>query len=168
MVAPRQPVLPPNKLFREFESGRMSRSEFQAAMALHATDLIEEMEEQRRNPLAYFGEFIRNRRVAKKLIRLHGEAAIREVFTILAEVPDFPPASLLWNASHRHVPLHCFIRMNISPLFRVNHLSIEAELVDIDLEYRFSGGEHMTREVFQLVRGWHGNLYVTSRQPAKR
>jgi hypothetical protein len=45
MVSARLPVISPNKLFIEFESGRMSRQDFHAAMAVHARELIIEMEE---------------------------------------------------------------------------------------------------------------------------
>ena len=117
MVSIKEPILPPNILFREFESGRMSREEFHAAMSFHAIELIDEMEEDRRNPLEAFVETIRNKRLAHSLSRKHGEPAVREIFTVLAELSGFPPARLLWNASHRHVPLHCFLRMKKKSLF---------------------------------------------------
>jgi len=168
MVAPRKALLPPNQLFRQFESGRMSRYEFHQAMAVHARELIAEMEEQRRNPVEAFIEYIRNRRIANRLAKRHGEAAVREVFVALAELPDFPPASLLWNAGHRHVPLYCFIRSGKEPLFRVLHIELDGQAAGIDLEYRFGSGTRMVREVFKLRRGWHGNLFVEARQVVAR
>jgi hypothetical protein len=168
MVSPRQPQLPPNRLFREFESGRMSRVDFQRAMAEHARELIDEMVEQRRNPVEAFMDYIRNRRIASKLSKGHGEAAVREVFSALAEASDFPPASLLWNAGHRHVPLYCFIRDRKAPVFRVRDLKIEREAAGIDVEYGDRSGRHLTREVFKLRRGWHGNLFVEDRQVLRR
>jgi hypothetical protein len=168
MVTPRQPPLPPNRLFREFESGRMSRAEFQGAMAEHARELIAEMEEQRQNPVEAFVDFIRNRRLAKKLAKRHGEAAVREIFMALAEAPEFPPASLLWNANHRHVPLYCFIRDRKAPEFRVLDLQVEQNAAGILVEYgqRFRRG--IVREAFKLRRGWHGNLYVEEREAVRR
>ena len=164
MVSPRQNVLPPNRLFRELESGRMSRQDFHAAMAVHAQELITEMEEQRRNPLAAFSEFIRNRRSARKLARRHGEAVVREVFVTLSEVDDFAPASLLWNAGHRHVPLYCFLRMRNRPLFRV--ITMESSLVRVDLtvEYQFGAARCPTREMFILKRDPAGDMRVESRK----
>ncbi len=164
MVSPRQNVLPPNRLFRELESGRMSRQDFHAAMAVHAQELITEMEEQRRNPLAAFSEFIRNRRSARKLARRHGEAVVREVFVTLSEVDDFAPASLLWNAGHRHVPLYCFLRMRHRPLFRV--ITMESSLVRVDLtvEYQFGAARCPTREMFILKRDPAGDMRVESRK----
>ena len=44
MVSIKEPILSPNVLFREFESGRLSRAEFHAAMSVHAAELIDEME----------------------------------------------------------------------------------------------------------------------------
>lgn len=168
MVSPRQPVLPPNRLFREFESGRMSRAQFQGAMAEHARELIAEMEEQKKNPVEAFMDYIRNRRLAAKLAKRHGEANVREVFVTLAEVPDFPPASLLWNAGHRHVPLYCFIRDRKSPEFRVRDMKVEPEAVGIDVEYGDRYRRRLVREVFMLRRGWHGNLYVEQRHVTGR
>tara|TARA_B100000700_G_C14729157_1_gene707511 strand:- start:172 stop:681 length:510 start_codon:yes stop_codon:yes gene_type:complete len=163
MVALRDSILPPNVLFREFESGRMSRKDFHSAMSFHAKELIEEMEEQRRNPLEAFVESIRNRRFAYSLARKHGEKAIREIFTALADVADFPPARLLWNANHRHVPLYCFFRLGFEPLFRVISMEVKRKEVRIDLEYQFDGARRPSRELFSLKRGWHGNLFVEDR-----
>jgi hypothetical protein len=163
MVALRDSILPPNALFREFESGRMSRKDFHSAMSFHAKELIEEMEEQRRNPIEAFVESIRNRRFAYSLAKKHGEGAVREIFKALADVAGFPPARLLWNAGHRHVPLYCFLRLGCEPLFRVRSLEVTKRSARIDLEYQFDGARRMTREMFSLKRGWHGNLFVEDR-----
>ena len=163
MVAPLQPPPPPNSLFREFESGRISREEFQAAMAEHARELIDEMEEARRNPIAAFVETMRNRRAAARLAGAYGEAAVREVLSALAEVSDFPPASLLWNAGHRHVPLFCFLRMKWAPLFRVLSMQVGQKKAEIEVEYRFGAAKGETREAFRLERAWNGRLVVAGR-----
>ncbi len=163
MVALRDSILPPNVLFREFESGRMSRDDFHSAMSFHAEELIEEMEEQRRNPLEALVESIRNRRFAHSLARKYGETAVREIFTALADVAGFPPARLLWNAGHRHVPLYCFLRLGCEPLFRIRSMEVKKREARIDLEYQFDGARRSSRELFSLKRGWHGNLYVEDR-----
>ena len=164
MVSPRQPVLPPNRLFRELESGRMSRQDFHEAMAVHAQELIGEMEEQRRNPLAAFSEFIRNRRSARKLSRKHGEAVVREVFVTLADIEGFAPASLLWNAGHRHVPLYCFLRLRHRPLFRVIAMESGLTKVIITVEYQFGGDPYPVRETFMLKRDLAGDMRVEDRK----
>lgn len=163
MVSIKEPILPPNVLFREFESGRMSREEFHEAMSFHAIELIDEMEEHRKNPLEAFVESMRNKRLAFSLARKHGEIAVREVFSVLSDVSGFPPARLLWNAAHRHVPLHCFIRAKKKPIFRVRSLELKKNSAKIDIEYQFDNASRMTRERFLLKRGWHGNLYIEDR-----
>ena len=163
MVALRDSILPPNVLFREFESGRMSREDFHSAMSFHAEELIEEMKEQRRNPIEAFVESIRNRRFAHSLAKKYGETAVREIFKALADVTGFPPARLLWNADHRHVPLYCFLRLGCEPLFRIRSMEVKKREARIDLEYQFDGARRPSRELFSLKRGWHGNLYVEDR-----
>ena len=113
-------------------------------------------------------DYIRNRRIATKLAKKHGEANVREVFAALAEVPDFAPASLLWNAGHRHVPLYCFIRDRKAPEFRVRDMKVEQEGAGIDVEYGDRYSRQITREIFMLRRGWHGNLYVEERRLMRR
>ena len=163
MVSARLPVISPNKLFIEFESGRMSRQDFHAAMAVHARELIIEMEEEKRNPIAAFSEFIRNRRSARKLARHHGEAVVREVFMTLADVEGFAPANLLWNACHNHVPLYCFLRMRHLPLFRVIAMESSLTRVNITVEYQFGNASHPVCEIFKLCRDLSGDMRVESR-----
>ena len=168
MVSIKEPILPPNILFREFESGRMSRKEFHAAMSFHAIELIDEMEEDCRNPLQAFVETIRNKRSAHSLSRKHGEPAVREIFTVLAELSGFPPARLLWNASHRHVPLHCFLRMKKKPIFRILNMVVKKSSAKVELEYQFDNASRPTRELILLKRGWHGNMFVEERSIKRR
>ena len=82
---------------------------------------------------------------------------------MLSDVSGFPPARLLWNAAHRHVPLHCFIRAKKKPIFRVRSLELKKNSAKIDIEYQFDNASRMTRERFLLKRGWHGNLYMEDR-----
>ena len=121
MVSARLPVISPNKLFIEFESGRMSRQDFHAAMAVHARELIIEMEEARRNPMAAFSEFIRNRRAAGKLARHHGEAVLNAV--------DF--LKLLRK--------------------KMNLLQLDESLLKRSVNEGFSGGEKKRAEILQMA-----------------
>lgn len=125
----------PRQLFRQFETGQISRAEFQAAMKEHQQELIEEMEEVHRNPVAAFIDEMCNRAAAFSLVRRHGERSIREVLDALADLDDFPPAAQLWNALHFHIPLHCFFRTRATPVFRILKLEVKAQMTTITVEY---------------------------------
>ena len=154
---------PPPRLFQLFEADDISREELHAAMAVHARNLIAEMEEQRRNPVAAWMEQSRNKRAAAKLRREHDEAALREVLQTLAEQLDFPPAQLLWNATHYTVPLHCFIRTRHEPVFRVLSFWAKLQSAEIRVEYGATEKKHANREHFFLKRAWNGVLEVERR-----
>lgn len=115
----------PSQIIASYERGEMEREEMHALMALHARELIQEMEEDHRNPAAAWIESLLARRAAGRLVRRHGARLLREVLVALAEVPDFPPVRHLWNAAHPDVPLHCFLRMRREPVFRI--LSLDAK-----------------------------------------
>lgn len=114
----------PREILASFERGELEREEMHAMMALHACELIREMEEDHQNPAAALIESLLARRAVGKLARQHSRRVLREVLVALADVPDFPPARGLWNASHPDVPLHCFLRIRREPVFRI--LSLEA------------------------------------------
>lgn len=160
VVPPRTPL----QLFRSFEAGEISRDELHASMAVHARYLIEEMEEQRRNPVAAYFDFLLNERAARKLARRHGEAEVREVLAALAELPEFPPAVYLWNAMHDDVPLHCFLRTRQTPVLRILHLEITRMRSQIEVEYGAARGKRTRREAFELRRNWRGELFVEERR----
>lgn len=147
----------PRKLFRQFETGQISRAEFQAAMKEHQQELIEEMEEVHRNPVAAFIDEMFNRAAAFSLVRRHGERTIREVLDALAELDDFPPASQLWNALHFHVPLHCFFRTRASPVFRILKLEVQAQMTTLTVEYSTAKSAAQTLEL-RLRRLRNGQL----------
>ena len=107
----------PPEIFRRFERGEIDREEMQSLMALNARELIAEMEEDHQNPVAALIEQLLARRAIGKWVRLLGGPVVREILQALSEVDDFPPARLLWNASHPDVPLHCFLRIRREPVF---------------------------------------------------
>jgi hypothetical protein len=158
------PTRTPSQLFRLFARGQISREEFHAAMAEHAGLLIAEMEEEHRNPVAAYFERMRNRRLAARLVRRHGEAAIRAAFAALAETPDFPPARFLWNAWHWDVPLHCFLRSGREPVFRVLRFASKRMSAELVVEYGAPHDRRTTREGFTLNRDEHGKLTVRERR----
>lgn len=153
----------PTQLFRQFESGRISREELQAQMGEHQRHILEEMEENRRNPIATMLEQMRNRRAAARLLRQYEESAIREIFVALAEQPDFPPSNLLWNAGHYEVPLFCFLRMKHEPVFRVTRIDIHPRAASLSIEYGAARARSSNRERITLRRDVDGTLYVDQR-----
>lgn len=153
------PSLPtPAQLFRQFDQGRITRSEFQAAMRLHQLLLIDDIHDAMRDPgLSWFDEVL-NRRAARRLIQQHGEDIIRETLAALAELPDFPPAIHIWNASHRLVPLYCFIRTKRAPIFRIAKLQAAPQTVAVSVEYTRGRKSGLIREDISLRRNRHGQL----------
>lgn len=133
-------------------------------MAMHARELIDEMVEARRNPVAAYLEQLRNRTAAARLARRHGAALVRETLAALGAVPDFPPAQLLWNATHREVPLHCFFRSRHEPLFRVLKLRNISGKIRLLIEYGESAAP--VQEEIVLVRDRFQRLGLFSRDRA--
>lgn len=155
----------PNKLFRMFDAGEITREELHAAMRVHAEALIAEMEEDHLNPLAAAFEEMKRRFAEAKLTRKHNEEEVREVFSALSELADFPPALHLWNAAHRHVPLRCFLRPTREPVFRVLKLEAGSMRVKVTVEYGANPKREATREEIDLVRNGAGTLELQSRRP---
>lgn len=135
----------------------------QGAMAWHARQILEDVARARLEPAGSLLERTLSRRAAARLAARHGEAELREVFVALAELPDFPPAHLLWNAEHRDVPLHCFLRMRTEPVFRVLRFEPERMVVVIEVEYGSSRRKLATREEFRLRRNRHAQMVVEER-----
>lgn len=138
---------------RQFESGELSREELHAMMALHARALIVEMEEDHANPLQAMLELWRNRRMAQRWSKRHGERVLRELFAAMARREDFLPGRLLWNAQHGDVPLHCFFRCTREPVFRLLQLKLGTETAVLELEH---GPEPLrrVRVTFQRDARW--------------
>ena len=158
-------VLPtPAQLFREYERGRISRAQLHALMNEHAVALVEEMLAARRNPLvAWFDEQL-SRQAATRLVRKHGEEAVREVLATLGELSHFPPAQLLWNAGHPDIPLHCFLRTRREPVFRIVEFRHQPAVVHLQVEYGSPKRRESFRESFVLRRTAAGDLAVQARR----
>lgn len=108
--------------------------EFQALMSLHQRELIREIDDDHLNPLAAWLEQRLAKSAVGKLLKKHSPARIREVLTALSDSPGFPLASLLWNASHPDVPLHCFFRIRKHPVFRIISIREESNTVEVHME----------------------------------
>lgn len=152
----------PNELFAMFERGEIEREELQTLMAVHARELIAEMEEDYQNPAEALLENLLARQAAGRLVWRHGKRLVREVLVALSEVPDFPPARYLWNASHPDVPLHCFLRMLREPVFRIIQLGRRGEVVHVTVEHGEGGRGRGTRRGFVLRRDAEWRLVVES------
>ncbi|MEO0413452.1 MAG: hypothetical protein AAF226_00710 [Verrucomicrobiota bacterium] len=145
-------VPPPPELFRQFETGEISREELQSSMACHARGLISEMEEARKNPLSAYFERIRNLHAVKRLVSKCSAAELREIFTAMGRIPHFPPAQILWNANHGDMPLHCFVRMKHEPVFRIPKLEVEPMRATLYIEYGAHDKSQSTKERIILQR----------------
>lgn len=142
----------PNQIFASFERGEIERDEMHTLMALHARELIQEMEEDHQNPAAALLETLLSRRAAGRLVRRHGGRLLRELLVALGDVADFPPARYLWNASHPDVPLHCFLRMRREPVFRILAIKPQGEEIEVEVEHGSSGRGKGTKRTFLLKR----------------
>ena len=142
----------PNQIFASFERGEITRDEVHALMALHARELIHEMEEDHQNPVGALLESLLARRSATRLARQHSSRLLREVLVALSDAPNFPPASYLWNAVHPDIPLHCFLRMRREPVFRILSIKPQGKELVVDVEYGSAGRGKATRRTLILER----------------
>ena len=152
----------PGELFARFERGEIERDELHAMMAVHARELIAEMEEDRLNPAAAMIENLQSRRAAARLARRHGAGLLREILVALSEVPDFPPEKYLWNASHPDVPLYCFLRMRREPVFRIVEIHPNDGSIEVTTEHGSARRGLATRRTFILRRDARWRLRAES------
>jgi hypothetical protein len=129
-------------------------------MAIHARELIREMEEDHLNPAEALLERLLAGRAARRLVRRHGSRLLREILVALSEIPDFPAVRHLWNASHPDVPLHCFLRMRREPVFRMVSIDLRGERIEVVIEHGFAGRGKATRRCFSLMRNDAWRLHV--------
>jgi hypothetical protein len=158
-----QAPLTPAEIFARFECGEIERDELHALLALHARELIAEMEEDYQNPAAALLEYLLAKRALKRLLRRHNSKTIREVLVALSKIPGFPPARLLWNAAHPDVPLHCFLRMRREPVFRIREIRPSgAFALTVSCEFGTAGRGLATAKSIKLVRDANWILSATS------
>lgn len=147
------PMIPsPSQIIASFERGEMEREEMHALMALHARELIQEMEQDYQNPAAAWIESLLARRAAGRLVRRHGAHLLREVLGALAELEDFPAGRHLWNAAHPDVPIHCFLRMRREPVFRILSLEWGSDGIRVMIEHGDPARGKPSRRRFLLTR----------------
>ena len=142
----------PSQIFASFERGEIGRDEMHAMMALHARELIKEIEEDRQNPASALIENLLARRSVNRIVRRHSGRIFREILVALAELEDFPPSRYLWNASHLDVPLYCFLRMRREPVFRISSIQQKGQEVVVEVEYGSSARGRADVRKFLLQR----------------
>ncbi|MEP2774401.1 MAG: hypothetical protein ABJM75_04695 [Luteolibacter sp.] len=148
----------PGQLATRYERGEIDRTEFQTLMAIHARELITEIEEDYQNPIAAWIETQLAMRSVKKLLRQNSAYQVREALTALSEAPGFPLAKYLWNAPHPDVPLHCFFRIRKSPTFQILSMHAKGSTLELHVEiYR-----PRNRERILLKRDAHWKLRAPS------
>ena len=152
----------PTQIFASFERGEIDRDEMHAMMAIHARELIQEMEEDHQNPAAALVESLLARRAVSRLVRRHSGRLFREILVALAERTDFPPARYLWNASHPDLPLHCFLRIRREPVFRISSIQQQGQEVAVTVEHGSAGRGKATLRKFLLRRDELFKLRVIS------
>lgn len=138
----------PPQLFDDFAAGAITREQLHAALAWHAQQMIAEIEHTQADPQLGWWEAVLARRAAVRLTRRHGLVRVRQVLAALAEIPDFPPAQHLWQASHPDVPVHVFFRMRLHPRFRL--ISIQPRRGTLEATVEYDADERCRREVYRL------------------
>jgi len=123
----------PRDLILRWQSGEIEREEMQLMMAA-----------------------LMNKRMAKRLVSDHGEAAVRELFLVMSWMPDFSPSAYLWNADHWDVELHAFIRTKSEPVFRVRESLVKSTRAVLLVEHGSAKRKEMVRERMTFKRNWKG------------
>lgn len=160
----RKELLPtPSRLFQWYEEGKITREQWIAAMHLHLEDLLDEIEYDDRHPAIAKMDTMMSKRAAKKLLKDTTETQLREVFLALAELDDFPPSNILWNADQWDIPLHCFVRQRREPVFKIHDLRITRETARLRIEHGSADKDQSTHETISLRRDYMGKLVLESR-----
>lgn len=155
----------PPQIFAKYERGEIGLPEVHEMISQHAKGLIVEMEEDHRNPAAALIEYLLAKRATAKLARKHGAGVLREVFHVLSEVEDFPPAHLLWNALDRDAPLHSFVRIRREPVFRVVSIEPSGGWLVVVTEHGPAAKRLAVRRKFIMHRNAAMKLRVIYRDP---
>lgn len=158
------PLLSPNRLLGLYRAGSITRSQWLEGMRLHFLLALKEIEEDRSHPKRALLESWRCKNAARKLLRDHTEAELREVLMALSELDDFPPSTYLWNADQYDVPLHCLLRERREPILRFPQIQIRRLTAEIVIEYGSLKKKDRVREKISLRRDWRGTMIVESRE----
>jgi hypothetical protein len=158
------PFPTPRNLMLQWQEGEIERDEMQRLMGEHQKALLDEADHFHFNPIAGYIESLLNKRAARRLLRQHSEASIRELFLALSWLHDFPSSAFLWNADHWDVSLHAFFRTRSEPVFRVRELMIKSSRAVMLVEYGSPKKSEIRRERLTLKRHWKGEMEVVKRE----
>jgi len=147
-----------------WQEGTIEREEMQRLMMEHQASLLAEAEDYHANPVAGYLEGLANKRMAKRLIKAHGEAAVRELLLAMSWLPDFAPAAYLWNADHWDMALHVFFRSKSGPVFRVRESLIKSTRAVWLVEHGSPRKSETIRERITFHRHWKGAMEVVKRE----
>ncbi len=158
------PFPTPRNLILQWQEGEIERDEMQRLMGEHQKALLDEADHFHFNPIAGYIEGLLNKRAARRLMREHSEAAVREIFEALSWLHDFPPSAFLWNADHWDVPLYAFFRTKTEPVFRVRELMVKSSRAVMLVEHGSSKKSEIRRERVTFKRHWKGQMEVVKRE----
>lgn len=158
-----QQLTSPNRLFALYDAGEITRDQWREGMRQHFLLALREIEEERSDPKLALMERWRCRSTAKRLLKDHTEAELREVFMALAEIDDFPPATYLWNADQLETPLYCFMREKREPVLRFIKLRISRMTASVTIEYGGLNANERVQERITMRRDWRGVMVLESR-----
>lgn len=157
-------LLSPNRLFKLYQAGKITRPQWREGMRRHFQLALEEINDDRSDPHRALLETWRCKNAVRRLRKNHTEAELREVFMALSEIDDFPPAAYLWNADQPDIPLHCFLREKRSPVLRFSQMEIRRLTAELTIEYGALKSKRRVRETISLRRDWRGTMIVESRE----
>lgn len=157
-------LISPNRLLAWYRSGHITQAQWRAGMKLQFKLALREIQEDRGDPQRALLETWRCKAAARRLLKEHSEAELREVMVALSEIDDFPPATYLWNADQRDIPLHCFLREKRAPVLRFRQMEISRSRAKLTIEYGSRKSKDSDRETITLRRDWRGTLMVESRE----
>lgn len=158
------PFPTPRSLMIEWQEGKIKREEMQRLMGEHQKAILKEADDYHFNPIAGYLEGLSNKRMARRLIREHGEAAVRELLLAMSWLPEFEPAAYLWNADHWDMPLHVFFRCKSGPVFRVRESLVRSSRAILLVEYGSPKKTRTKRERITFKRHWKGEMEVVRRE----
>lgn len=158
------PFPTPRSLMTQWQQGLIEREEMQRLMGEHQKAILKEADNYHFNPIAGYLEGLSNKRMARRLIQEHGEAAIRELLLAMSWLPDFQPSAYLWNADHWDVALHVFFRCKSRPLFRIRESMVRSSRAVLLVEYGSPKKSQMKRERVTFKRHWKGEMEVAKRE----
>ena len=157
-------LLSPNRLFALYDAKEITREQWLEGMRQHFLLCFEEIEQDLSNPKLALLERWRCGAAAKRLLKSHTEAELREVFMALSYLDDFPPATYLWNADQRETRMYCFLRERREPVLRFLEVKISRLTAQVTIEYGNLNKKERVQESIGLRRNWQGIMTVESRE----